>query len=234
MTSGGSGDVALSSQGIANDATTTTTLPRPPKTWGPLRPFTTTVGVGANNGRTRIEQSLDCGAGGDGSYWHFESEAPLPAGVITGAQSSLPGDFRVFAAVNSQFHKVRSNPEPVPGPTQDSAMLLPDASHAGLTNQRGSLKLGLASGSCPRDQGGGYTLDFDGTTAATNEKPGVWSILDSTGSYREAKAGPTNTFDLTANVSPGANDPWALTMRGSLQVLQPALNVQLVNTFWGR
>ena len=226
--------MSLAAQAISATSTTPTTLPRPPKTWGPLRSFTTTMGVGANNGRTRIEQSLDCGAGGDGSYWHFESEAQLPAGVITGPQSTMPGDFRLYAAVNSPYHEVRSTPEPVPGPTQDSAMLLPDSSHAAMTNQRGSLKYGLSSGSCPRDQvGAGFTLDFDGITAATNEKPGIWSLLDSAGSYREAKAGATNTFDLTANVSPGANNPWAITMRGSLSVLQPALDVRLLNTFWG-
>jgi hypothetical protein len=228
-------EVTLSAQAITDSSTTTTTLPRPAKSWGAYRPFTATVS-GAN-GRTRIEQSLNCNAGGDGSYWHFQSEAGLPAGIITGPQSTLPGDLRVFAAVNSPYHVVRSTPEPVPGPTQNDAFLLPDGSHAALTNQRGSVKLGLSSGACPvpRDQTGpGFTLDFDGLTAATNEQPGSWSILDAAGSYREAKSPGDGRFDLTANVSPGADDPWSMTLRGSIAVLQPALDVRVVNTYWGR
>lgn len=224
----------LATQPISGNQTTTTALARPAKAWGPLRPFTVTFGTGAANGRTRIEQSLGCGAGGDGSYWHFQSEAPLGAGVITGPQSTIPGDFRLLAAVNSPYHAVRSTPEPVPGPTQDSAFLLPGGSHAALTNQRGSVKLALGSGSCPSAPGGGYTLDFDGTEARTNEKPGAWTIQTSSGSYREAKDGGNGQFDLTANVSPGADDPWSLTLRGALRVLQPALTTAVTDVFWGR
>lgn len=196
---------------------------------GPPRPFATTLGVGAANGRTRIERSLGCAAGGDAYYWHFASEAPLPAGVITGPQSTLAGDARVFADVHSPFHAVRATPEPVAGPATESAFLLPDASRVALSNQRGTVKLQLGSGSCDP---GNQTLDFDGTTAKTNEKPGTWSIVSSSGSYRSAAG--SGTFDLEADVSPGADNAWKLVLRGGVGVLQPALQVTVAETYWGR
>lgn len=196
---------------------------------GTPRAFTTTVGVGLANGRTRIERSLGCGAGGDADYWHFASEAPLPAGVITGPLSTLAGDLRLAADVHSPNHAVRATPEPVPGPADDSAFLLPAASRVALSNQRGTVKLRLNAGSCTA---GGQTLDFDGTTARTNEKPGTWTIVSSSGSYRSAAG--SGDFDLEADVSPGADNPWKLVLRGGVGVLQPALAVNLVETYWGR
>ena len=197
---------------------------------GPPRPFTTTLGVGLANGRTRIERSLGCSAGGDADYWHFQSEAALPAGVLTGAQSTLAGDARLSADVHSPSHAIRATPEPVaaPGPVNDSAFLLPDASHIGLSNQRGTVKLALSSGTCAP---GAQTVDFDGTTAKTNEKPGTWTIVSSSGSYRSAAG--SGDFDLEADVSPGADNPWKVVLRGGVGVLQPALGVTLVNTYWG-
>lgn len=196
---------------------------------GPARPFATTVGVGLANGRTRIERSLGCAGGGDADYWHFSSEAALPPGVITGAQSALPGDVRVFADVHSPHHAIRTTPEPIPGPVDDSAFLLPGATRVALSNNRGTVKLALTSGTCDR---GGQTVDFDGTTARTGDKPGAWTIVSSSGSYRSAAG--SGDFDLEANVSPGADNPWKLVLRGGVGVLQPALAVNVVDTFWGR
>ena len=209
--------------GPSGGGTATTGVPGPP------RPFTATVGAGAANGRTRIERSLGCDAGGDADYWHFQSEAPLPAGVLTGPQSTLPGDLRVFADVHSPSHAIRATPEPVPGPSNDAAFLLPDASRVALSNQRGTVKIRLTSGSCTR---GGQTLDFDGTTANTADRPGSWVIESSSGSYRSAAG--SGDFDLEANVSPGADNPWRLVLRGGIGVLQPALSVNLVDAYWGR
>ena len=210
---------------------TTAAAPASPPTGvpGPPRAFTATVGLGANNGRTRIERSLGCSAGGDADYWHFQSEAALPSGVLTAPSSTLPGDLRLFADVHSPAHAVRATPEPVPGPTDDSAFLLPEASRVALSNQRGTVKIELAAGSCAR---GGQALDFDGTTARTNDRPGTWTIVSSSGSYRSAAG--SGDFDLEADVSPGADNPWKLVLRGGVGVLQPALKASIVDTFWGR
>ena len=205
-----------------------TTTGQPPVP-GPPRAFAATVGVGANNGRTRIERSLGCDAGGDADYWHFQSEAPLPPGVVTGPQSTLSGDLRVFADLHSPSHAIRATPEPVPGPMDDSAFLLPDASRVALSNQRGTVKMKLTSGGCAR---GAQTLDFDGTTAKTNERPGTWAIASSSGSYRFAAG--SGDFGLEANISPGADNPWKLDLRGGIGVLQPALQISVAETYWGR
>lgn len=210
---------------------TTTTAPptTPPPVLGPSRPFTAALGAGLANGRTRIERSLGCDAGGDADYWHFSSEAPLPAGVITGPQSTLPGDVRLAADVHSPFHAIRVAPEPIPGPATDAAFLLPGASRVALSNNRGTVKLALSSGACDR---AGQTLDFDGLTAKTADRPGTWQIVSSTGAYRQAQG--AGGFDLEANVSPGADNPWALTLRGGVAVIQPDLEVKVAETFWGR
>lgn len=226
-----SGDDPPTTVQQAGIATATGSVPSNPPTGvpGPARPFTATVGVGADNGRTRIERSLGCAAGGDADYWHFQSEAPLPAGVLTAATSTLSGDLRLFADVHSPVHAIRATPEPVPGPTDDSAFLLPEASRVALSNQRGTVKLALAAGSCAR---GGQALDFDGITARTNDRPGTWAVVSSTGSYRSAAG--SGDFDLEANVSPGADNPWKLVLRGGVGVLQPALKASIVETYWGR
>jgi hypothetical protein len=214
---------------LGGSTTTTTTPTTLPPVLGPSRPFTAAVGAGLGNGRTRIERSLGCNAGGDADYWHFSSEAPLPAGVITGPQSILPGDVRLAADVHSPFHAIRVAPEPIPGPAADSAFLLPGASRVALSNNRGTVKLALTSGTCDR---AAQTLDFDGLTARTADRPGAWTIVSSTGAYRQAQG--SGAFDLEADVSPGADNPWSMTLRGGVAVIQPELQVRVVETFWGR
>lgn len=221
---------------LANSSSTPTTVPVviDPPTLGPPRAFQATVGPALNNGRTRIEQSLDCTSGGDANYWHFQSESPLPAGVLTGAQSTLPGDLRLYADVHSPHHAIRATPEPVTGPTLDAAFLLPDASHIGMSNPRGTVKLRLTSGDCATRTGEGPTLDFDGTTASVthNVEPTQWSIVSRSGSYRGAAG--SGYFDLTVDVSPGADNPWSLLLNGTIAVLQPRLTTSIVDAYWGR
>jgi hypothetical protein len=219
----------------ATSPTTTTTVPIDEPTLGSPRAFSASVGTGLDNGRTRIERSLGCASGGDADYWHFQSESALPAGVLTGPASTLPGDLRLYADVHSPHHGTRSQPEPpVEGPDTDSAFLLPDASHVGMSNQRGTVKLRLLSGDCDARTGDGFTLDFDGTTASVDhdEATAVWEIVSATGSYRMAEG--SGWFDLSANVSPGADNPWSLLLNGGIAVLQPRLDVRVADTYWGR
>lgn len=141
--------ISLSSNQSSNPSSATTIAEEEVKAWGPFRAFSTAAGKDLNNGRTRIERSLGCEAGGDGDYWHFSSEAPLEAGIVTGPESNMPGDLRLYADVHSPSHGVRAEPEPVPGPDTNSAMLLPDSSHLSLSNQRGTIKLGLTAAAAP-------------------------------------------------------------------------------------
>jgi hypothetical protein len=233
VTTGGSTPI----QGISatGGSTTTTTLVIDPPVLGTPRAFQTAAGQGLANGRTRIERSLGCASGGDADYWHFQSEAPLAAGVLTGPTSKVPGDLRLYADIHSPHHGIRATPEPpVEGPDLDSAFLLPDGSHVGLSNRRGTVKLRLRSGDCDNREGEGATLDFDGTTATLDhdDEPASWEIVSSTGSYRLAEG--SGWFDLSANVSPGADNPWSLVLNGAIAVLQPRLEVEVADTFWGR
>ncbi len=219
----------------SSGTTSTTSPPIDEPTLGAPRAFSASLGKGLANGRTRIERSLGCASGGDADYWHFQSESPLPAGVLTGATSTLPGDLRLYADVHGPHHGIRSDPEPpVEGPDQRSAFLLPDGSHVGMSNQRGTVKLRLQSGSCDGRTGDGFTLDFDGTTASVDhdEATAIWEIVSATGSYRAAEG--IGWFDLSADVSPGADNPWSLLLDGSIAVLQPRLDVGIADTYWGR
>lgn len=233
---GGGSTPATQSISAANSSTTTTTLVIDDPEPGTPRGFTAAAGLNQlRNGRTRIERSLGCGSGGDADYWHFQSEAPLPAGVLTGPTSTLPGDLRLFADVHSPHHGVRSTPEPpVEGPDANAAFLLPDATHIGLSNARGTVKLRLASGDCGGRTRPAPTLDFDGTTASVDhdDEIATWEIVSRTGSYRLAEG--SGWFDLSVDVSPGADNPWNLLLSGSIAVLQPRLHVAVAETYWGR
>lgn len=212
---------------IGSGGASTTTIAMAPPTLGAPRAIGVTAA--AANGRTRIERSLPCdGSQGDAGYWHLQAEQPLPAGVLTGPGSTVPGDLRLFADVHSPHHTIRVAPEPVatPGPIADAAYLLPDASRVALSNARGTVKLGLAAGACPP---GPMPLAFDGTHASGG---GTWTILSSSGAYRDAVA--DGTFSLDADVRPGADNPWSLRLDGAIQVLQPQLDVRLHDVYWGR
>lgn len=224
LAGGASSDPEL--QPISGGATTT--IPMAPPTHGAERAFD--ASAAASNGRTRIERSLPCdGTQGDAGYWHLQGEQPLPSGVLTAPGSPVPGDLRLFADLHSPHHTIRANPEPVaaPGPVEASAYLLPDASRIALSNARGTVKLGLVGGECAPD---GMPFAFDG---AHSSGSGTWSLLSATGAYRDAVSAG-GTYSLDAGVLPGADNPWSLRFSGGLRVLQPQLDVRLVDTYWGR
>jgi hypothetical protein len=87
------------------------------------------------------------------------------------------------------------------------------------------VQLGLTAGAC----GGPMPLTFNGTQTSG---PGTWAVTSTSGSYRQATG--LGTFALDAGVSPGADNPWALQVNGSLRVLQPQLDVRLADVYWGR
>lgn len=212
---------------ISGSATSSTTTTLAPPVLG--APRSVAVHAASANGRTRIEESLRCdGTEGVAGYWHLQGEQALAPGTLTAPTNPLTGDLRLFADLHSPHHTIRTSPEPLaaPGPTSQSAYLLPYASRVALSNARGTVKLALASGSCTR---GGATFDFDGSQASGG---GTWAVESSTGSYRAAVG--TGTFRLDASVLPGADNPWALALTGALQVLQPQLTAEVVETYWGR
>jgi hypothetical protein len=223
---GRDGGQEVRSSGLAAVTGQTATTLAPPVLGAPR---SIALHAARTNGRTRIEESLPCdGSDGVAGYWHLQGEDGLPPGVLTAPANPLPGDLRLFADLHSPFHTIRVSPEPLaaPGPSTDSAYLLPDASRVSLSNARGTVKLALTSGSCARD---GFTFDFDGAQASGG---GSWAVESGTGSYRSAAG--DGTFALGATVLPGADNPWALDLAGSVKVLQPQLSTELVRTYWGR
>jgi hypothetical protein len=186
--------------------------------------------LSAANGRTRIERSLPCdGSRGDAGYWHLQGETGLPGGVLTAA--AQPGDARLFVDLHSPHHTIRTSPEPVatPGPIPSSAYLPADSSRVSLSNARGTVKLGLVGGSCPTgDQAPDLPFSFDG---ASTSGGGTWSIISSSGSYRQAAG--TGSYNLRADVLPGADNPWSIGVNGTIAVLQPDLDVELADVYWG-
>ena len=81
------------------------------------------------------------------------------------------------------------------------------------------------------------TLPFDGTTVGPGT--GTWTVDQGTsasppassGSYRQATG--SGTFALTAQLGPGANNAWSLSLKGQITVLEPTLSVSVVNSYWG-
>lgn len=111
-------------------------------------------------------------------------------------------------------------------PSYDGAWLPPGQSSVLIENTRGALTLALASGSgaC-----GENSLEFNGTTASGS---GTWSAKDGAGSYRQATG--SGNFSVTATVAPGADNPFQITLSGSISVLDPSVGVELVGASWDR
>jgi hypothetical protein len=186
-------------------------------------PVPLTVEVRATDGAGTVQHpGRSCAEGGAGAYWHYDYGAKLAPKVF----SSLPGDIRVHLDLHSDAVRFPNTggayPPPPPGAT---AFLQGSESHASLLNQRGSLKLRLASGSCASP-----TLAFDGSVATG---AGSWTIGSDggAGAYRQATG--AGTFGLTAEVNPGADNALTLKLNGTIQVLQPALKVEQVGAYWG-
>lgn len=165
------------------------------------------VAVGGADGHGRFQDpGLPCEDGGQGAYWHADHVAPLEPGTLSG----LPGELSFLLEVHSDDGA--------------SAFLPGDQSQVVLADQRGTVRLDLAAtGDCD-----GPTVDFDGHTAggATG-----WTVGDATGAYQGVTGDGTATF--AAAVDPGADNPWSLDLTGELAALQPTLDVDVVNVFWG-
>lgn len=192
-----------------------------------------TVSVSGTNGLNRIQDpGRRCAEGGSGQYRHASVEAALPVVPKGTAYSDpraviseeLPGVIRGSFAVHHDGDEPVGTP--LSGPAA-RAFLQGTDSHVTLSNQRGSVQLRLASGSCAAP-----TLAFDGFTVSGG---GTWTIdpASTTGSYRQATG--TGTFALTLGVAPGADNPWSLDLTGNddFTVLQPGLKVELITSYWG-
>jgi hypothetical protein len=175
-------------------------------------PYPINVSKSGSNGQARTtEPGIDCPTG-PGSYRHYLIESALAGGVI----SSLPGALRATLDVHY------NGPGGPRSPAANQAFLEGDESHATLSNQRGTIVWSLSSGSCASK-----TLSFDGTTVSGT---GTWSA-SGTGSYRQTTG--SGLFNLTAELSPGADSPWTLALTGgSINVLQPDLTVVVDRTYW--
>ena len=166
--------------------------------------------TGANGQARTTNPGIDCPTG-PGSYRHYLLETSLAGGVV----SSLP------AALRSTLDVHYNGPGGARAPAANQAFLLGDESHATISNQRGTIHLALTSGSCASK-----SLSFDGTTATG---AGTWQG-SGTGSYRQLTG--NGTFGLAAEMNPGADSAWSLTLNGSINVLQPALAVVVERTYW--
>jgi hypothetical protein len=184
-------------------------------------PYPINVAASGANGVGRITTpGRPCAEGGNGSYRHYSLETSVPGGQV----SSLPANLRSSLDV----HHDGTEPVGTPiAPTANQAFLLGSESHATFTNQRGAIQLRLTSGSGTCQAA---SLSFDGITVAGT---GTWGLdpLSTNGAYRSATG--NGTFILSAGVAPGADNPWTLSLQGSINVLQPTLKVEVVSTFWG-
>lgn len=171
------------------------------------------VGTARTPGRT-------CDDGGSGAYWHYDYGSDLPEGTI----GDLPTELRTRLDLHSDIVRYPNTAGATPAaPESPSAFLQGAESHASLLTDRGTIKLRLSSGDCDDP-----TLTFDGSNAAGS---GTWVVDRGTGSYREVTG--SGTFDLAAEVNPGADNALALDLEGDLEILEPELAVEVVATYWG-
>ena len=188
---------------------------------GPTRAFSTSLV--STTGAGRIDEGLSCARGGQGGYWHYDYEAPLAKGVITGPNSTLVGTSRLHLDLHSEQRIIRATPNEPAG----AAWLQGSGSGVTMSNQRGTVHMDLKSTATGGTCGSPHTLGFDGITASG---PLTWEITERTGSYRGATGSGTAT--LNAEVAPGADNPGRLDMTGGIAVLQPSLKLEVVDTYW--
>jgi hypothetical protein len=190
---------------------------------GPPRAFNTSL-IATTGGVGRIDPGLSCAKGGEGGYWHYDYEAPLAKGVITGPNSTLVSTGRLHLDLHSEDRIVRATP----GEPLGHAWLQGTESAVTLSNQRGTVRMALQSaGANGADCDTAHSLTFDGITATGS---GTWAITESTGSYREATGSGTSA--LRADVAPGADNPGQIDLSGNIAVLQPSLKLEVVDTYW--
>jgi len=171
------------------------------------------VSTGGANGSGRADvPGLGCARGGDGSSWHYGYESTLPAGTLT----ALPAALRMNLDVHADEALVSQG-----APT---AFLQGSESTVSLVNERGTLVLRLSDGgSCSH-----RTATHTGPSVATT---GGWDLAHGSGAY--ATAGGSGDFQVQADVAPGADNPWSLTLDGELTVGQPQLEVTSAGSSWG-
>lgn len=182
-------------------------VPLPAAAEGPPAPVA--VSTGGASGSGRIEDGRSCEDGGDGRYWHYE----YTGGVEPGSFSQRPAELRLHLDLHHDE-------------TEANAFLLDDESHASLLDDRGTIRVRLrtAGDECLEEP----TLSFDGSTASGT---GTWQVDRGAGAY-EGVSG-NGTFTVSAAVDPGADNPWSLDLQGAFEILQPSLQVDVVNTHWG-
>jgi hypothetical protein len=183
-------------------------------------PVAASIDIRAVDGTGRIDApGRACAAGGTGGSWHYDYGADL----VNGAFSALASQARVHL----DLHSDTQNPPNVGGvyPTgaNPAGFLLAEESHAVLANERGTVTLRLTSGSCTIP-----TLQMDGSTFSGS---GDWRADGGTGAYRAITG--LGTFDAAGGVDPGADNGLNLDLRGTFTILQPALRVEFVKSYWG-
>ncbi|HEX9890637.1 MAG TPA: hypothetical protein VGB28_01070, partial [Actinomycetota bacterium] len=161
---------------------------------------------GANGAGQTDQPGVPCADEGGGASWTYGYGALLPGGAF----SSLPTEL----ALGIDLHSDVSAP--------DAAWLELAGSSVGLDNERGSVRLALEAGSCE-----GPVFAFNGTFASGG---GIWTLAEGMGSYREASG--SGTFSLLASVGPGSDNPFSLDLSGQVEVLQPALAVEVAGASW--
>lgn len=162
----------------------------------------------------------DCADGGSGAYWHYDYGSDLPAGTL----GELPVELRTHLDLHSDLVRQPNTSGATPAPPEGpSAFLQGIESHASFLTDRGTIKVRLESGDCDAP-----SLDFDGSVAAGT---GTWEVDRGTGAYREATG--SGTFDLTAEVNPGADNDLQLDLAGTIEILEPELQSEVLSTYWG-
>jgi hypothetical protein len=165
-----------------------------------------------------------CSDGGTGGYRHYSVDAPLPAGVLSQLTGTLRGSVDVH----------HDGQEPPTGPVQGGAFLLGNQSHVTLSNYRGAVQLQLQGGQCGSPTAP-LTFSADGHQINSGPFTGSFSVTTDQATTNGAYRGATGagTYTLSAGVAPGADNAWSLALNGNLSILEPALSVSVVKTFWG-
>lgn len=183
-------------------------------------PVPLNLSVAGANGSGYIETpGRTCAEGGQGAYWNYDYSAPVGAGAF----SQQPGDLRLRLALHSDLVRFPGSLSPTPAAGPPRAFLQGDDSHASLANSRGTLKVRLRSGTCAAP-----TLAFDGISSSGS---GTWEVSEGQGSYRGATG--SGSFTVSADVAPGADNPFSLQLDGQVSVLQPSLKVEVLKAYWG-
>ena len=189
-----------------------------PDPYGAEKPLTLDVS-GVNGAGVIDRPGRSCGEGGNGAHFHYGYGAELPAGAFT----SLPADVRLHLDLHAEASGA-------PQPAYAKAFMLGESSSVAISTERGTIRLALKSGTGSCDD---PNLGFDGTKL-TAPATGTWRVVEATGSYRQAREGAgANTFELSAEVAPGADNAFRLKLNGAVKVLKPALELRVKKTYWG-